>query len=83
LEVEVGEEIESHAEAIVEEAIKDLKKKLKMVAVSQIRNSVNRMLPRMYSQLLKDIEKGNELNLSRLYNKQEIIENIKSELKRF
>jgi len=82
LEVEVGEGIEEEAEVIVEEAIRDLKRKLRMIAITTIRNRINAILPRIHSQLLKDIEKGNELNLSKLYNRQEIVENIKNELRK-
>jgi len=82
LEVEVVEGIELEAYRVVDEVLTDVRKKLEAVAVKHIRDEVNEVLPKVYAQLLESLEKGEELMLERLYNREKVLSIIREELRK-
>jgi len=82
LEVEIVEGIELEAYRVVDEVLSDVRKKLEAVAVKHIREEVNMVLPKVYTQLLETLEKGDELRLDQLYNRERVISIIREELRK-
>jgi len=82
LEVEIVEGIELEAYRVVDEVLSDVRKKLEAVAVKHIREEVNMVLPKVYAQLLESLEKGEELRLDQLYNRERVISIIREELRK-
>jgi len=82
LEVEIGEGIEYEAYRVVNEVLRDIRRKLEEVAAKKIREQINIALPKVYQQLLEALEKGEELKLEQLYNREEVMGLVKEELKK-
>jgi len=82
LEVEVSEGIELEAYRVVDEVLRDIRRKLEAVAAKHIRNEINMVLPKVYQQLLEALERGEELKLGGLYNREAVMQLVKDELKR-
>ena len=82
LEVEIGEGIEHEAYRVVEEVLRDVRRRLETVARRRIREEVNLALPSVYQQLLDALERGDELELSRLYSREAVARLVREELRR-
>jgi len=82
LEVEVKEGIDSESQKIVNEVLSDIRKKLETLATKKIREEINLVLPKVYRQLLSDLERGEKLKLEQFYNRERLLELIREELKK-
>lgn len=82
LEVEVAEGIGLEAYKVVDEVLRDIRKKLEAVAAKKIREEINMVLPKVYQQLLEALENGEELSLSNLYDRERVLEAVRQELGR-
>ncbi|RLB81450.1 MAG: hypothetical protein DRH17_09130, partial [Deltaproteobacteria bacterium] len=82
LEVEIGEGIEYEAYRVVDEVLRDIRRKLEEIAAKKIREEINIVLPKVYSRLLEALEKGEELRLEQLYNREGVMQLVKEELKK-
>lgn len=82
LEVEVVEGIEVEAYRVVDEVLRDVRRKLEATASKRIREEINLALSNVYQQLLETLEKGEYLRLEQLYNREKILSIIREELRR-
>jgi len=80
IEVEVAEGIGLEAYKVVDEVLRDIRKKLEAVAAKKIREEINLVLPKVYQQLLEALERGEELSLSNLYDRERVLEAVRQEL---
>ena len=82
LEVEISEKIHTEAYVVVDEVLRDIRQRLMDIAVARIREEINLALPNAYQQLLEALERGEELSLSNLYDRERVLEAVRQELRR-
>jgi len=82
LEVEVAEGIGLEAYKVVDEVLRNIRRRLEAVAIKKIREEVNLILPKVYQKLLEALQCGEELRLEGLYSREAVMQLVKEELKK-
>ena len=82
LNVEVEEEIYGEVFIVVDDVLSEIRARLTEIARERIRNQVMQNLPQVREELKRRIEAGEEIDVRELYDREEVIEEIRRELRR-
>ena len=83
LELEIEEGVREEARRIADEVLRDVRRRLVEAAAMRIREELNLALPAVYQELLRALERGEELELERLYSRERVMEAVREELSRW
>lgn len=82
VDVEVEEEIRGEAVLAVESVLDEIRHRLIEIAEERIREQVMQSLPRVRDELVRRLEAAERISIEDLYNREEILEEIRRELRR-